>query len=143
MSIQQINSLQAFELLKSDKNSILIDVRTPEEFNLVGTVNASDFDNRMILLPWQFYQNGEPNPDFLSNFENNLNNFFTKDLFDIKLIFICRSGVRSEYSADYVANYGYKNSFNINDGFEGAININNQRSKINGWKYNNLPWRQK
>ena len=37
---------------------------------------------------------------------------------------------------------GYKNCFNITNGFEGDANENNQRGKINGWKALNLPWLQ-
>jgi rhodanese-related sulfurtransferase len=142
MLVQQIDSLTAFEILKNDQNSILIDVRTPEEFNLVGVVDASIFNNKMILLPWQSYQDGQQNPDFLSILQTQLNKFFNKNTIDISLIFICRSGTRSNYSANYLANHGYKKCFNIIDGFEGKMNSNNQRSMINGWKYNNLPWRQ-
>ena len=36
----------------------------------------------------------------------------------------------------------YHHCFNITDGFEGEKNNLNQRSTINGWKYNNLPWKQ-
>jgi rhodanese-related sulfurtransferase len=142
MSIQHIDSRQAYDMLRSDKNSCLIDVRTTEEFNLVGIVDASSFNNRMILLPWQYYRDGELNPDFLSIFTTNLNNIFKENLFDINLFFICRSATRSFYASNFIANNGYKKCFNINDGFEGSIDKNHQRGKINGWKYNNLPWRQ-
>jgi rhodanese-related sulfurtransferase len=142
MSIQVIDSLNAYDMLRNDKNSLLIDVRTTEEFNLVGIVDSSNFNNRMILLPWQYYQDGEMNQDFLSTLNTNLNNFFKENLNDINLIFICRSGSRSFNASNYIANNGYKNCFNISDGFEGAIDKNHQRSKINGWKYNNLPWKQ-
>ena len=142
MTVQQIDSLTAYEMLKNNKNSILVDVRSTEEFNLVGIVEANSFNNRMILLPWQSYQDGQQNPDFLSILKNKINIFFNENTSDISLIFICRSGARSNYSANYLANLGYKNCFNIIDGFEGKMNSNNQRSMINGWKYNNLPWRQ-
>lgn len=142
MTVQQIDSLTAYEMLKNNKNSILVDVRSTEEFNLVGIVEAISFNNRMILLPWQSYQDGQQNPDFLSILKNKINIFFNENTSDISLIFICRSGARSNYSANYLANLGYKNCYNIIDGFEGKMNSNNQRSMINGWKYNNLPWRQ-
>ena len=142
MTVQQIDSLTAYEMLKNNKNSILVDVRSTEEFNLVGIVEANSFNNRMILLPWQSYHDGQQNPDFLSILKSKINIFFNENTSDISLIFICRSGVRSNYSANYLANLGYKNCYNIIDGFEGKMNSNNQRSMINGWKYNNLPWRQ-
>ncbi|ARD86528.1 sulfurtransferase [Rickettsia sp. MEAM1 (Bemisia tabaci)] len=36
-------------------------------------------------------------------------------------------------AANFMANIGYKNCYNIIDGFEG--NLQNK-----GWKQNNLPW---
>ena len=57
MSVEQISPQKAFELLKNQKNSVLIDVRTNEELNFVGIVDASSFDNRMILInPLDRYQ---------------------------------------------------------------------------------------
>ena len=36
-----------------------------------------------------------------------------------------------------------KNSYNIISGFEGDLNDLNQRGKVNGWKAEALPWRQR
>lgn len=51
----------------------------------------------------------------------------------LTLYFLCRSGHRSLMAANFMANIGYKNCYNIIDGFEG--NLQNK-----GWKQNNLPW---
>ena len=69
MSVIQINAQDAFELLKKDQNSILIDVRTFEEFNFVGIVNGVSFNNRMTLLPWQILPSMNENPDFAISLE--------------------------------------------------------------------------
>jgi rhodanese-related sulfurtransferase len=146
MTVRQITSTQAYSLLISQKNSFLIDVRTTEEFDLVGIVESSSFDNRMILIPWQFYRSGQYNPDFLKTLQNKLTEFTPNSNLEIikqyLLIFICRSSVRSAYACNYINNFGFTNCYNISDGFEGAINENHHRSKINGWKASNLPWRQ-
>ena len=59
-----------------------------------------------------------------------------------KLFFICRSGSRSFHAAKFLAYSGYNYCYNVSDGFEGDKNSLNQRSTINGWKFNNLPWEQ-
>jgi len=59
------------------------------------------------------------------------------------LIFsICRSGHRSQEAANYINKLGYKNCYNVSDGFEGYKDLGNHRAQVNGWKYNLLPWKQ-
>ena len=147
MLIKQIFASEAFEILKNDQNSILIDVRTIEEFKLIGIPDSSYFNSRMILLPWQSYYGQEFNPDFLSTLNEKLTAFFPnktpENILELNLIFICKSGVRSYYASNYTANFGFKNCFNISDGFEGNSSKNLQDIKVrNGWKTNNLPWRK-
>ena len=74
------------------------------------------------------------------NFENQLLEENVEKNDDIFLI--CRSGTRSFYAAKYLFSCGYSHCFNVLDGFEGNKNNLSQRSTINGWKFNNLPWNQ-
>lgn len=143
MSVIQISAVETFEALKNNQNSVLVDVRTFEEFNFVGFVDPSIFNNRMILLPWQLYPEMQENPDFAENLEKSLQNL-SKD-FDknVKLFFLCRTGARSNAAAAFCLNIGYKNCYNVISGFEGDLNQGNHRGKTNGWKASNLPWRQK
>ena len=52
-----------------------------------------------------------------------------------KILFICRSGVRSLHAAKIVNKIGYS-TFNISDGFEGSSVINEP-----GWKASGLPYK--
>lgn len=142
MQINQINAKDAFELLKKDQNSILVDVRTIEEFNFVGVVNAKQFNDRMVLLPWQIYPSMEENSEFDNLLESEINKF-SLDENELKIIFLCRTGARSYQAANHALNLGYKNCYNLTSGFEGDINDDEQRGKTNGWKASNLPWRQR
>ena len=153
MPVVQIYANDAFELLKKDNNSFLVDVRTPEEVNFVGFVEPNSINNRLIFLPWQTLPHMNLNADFgekleesimaksqvnskLPHFKPSLN------LIECKIIFICRSGSRSKQDANYSLNLGYKNCYNLAFGFEGELNNENQRGKINGWKASNLKWIQ-
>lgn len=144
MSVTEINSTDAFETLKNEKNSVLVDVRTFEEINFVGFVDPSNFENRMILLPWQLYPEMQENPDFSHILEESLKelNLFDKKE-ELKIFFMCRSGARSTSAGNYILNLGYKNCYNITNGFEGDLNSGNHRGKVNGWKASHLPWRQR
>lgn len=136
MTAKQINPSDAFNNLKKSAKAFLIDVRTPEEFNFVGIVDASSFDNRIALLPWQLMPAMNINPDFV----NELTKSFK---LDDELYFLCRTGGRSNQAALQAIALGFQNCYNIVNGFEGDLDSSNQRGKINGWKSSNLPWRQK
>ena len=147
--ITNIESKQAFDVLVSNKNAFLIDVRTQEEFDWVGNVCDNSFCNKQILLTWKNVANLTQS----SQFSNILTEIIVKkssSLFAIQaeamqhlqLYFICRSGGRSGLSATHLANLGWQQCFNIVNGFEGDLNNQHQRGKLNGWKVNNLPWRQ-
>lgn len=136
MTAKQINPSDAFNNLKKSSKAFLIDVRTPEEFNFVGIVDASSFDNRIALLPWQLMPTMNINPDFVNELTKSFN-------LDDELYFLCRTGGRSNQAALQAIALGFQNCYNIVNGFEGDLDSSNQRGKINGWKSSNLPWRQK
>ena len=139
MKFSEISARDAFELLKRDDNSIIIDVRTEEEFNSVGIIDSSQFNNRMILLPWRTNPNMVANPNFSASLQQSLKQIFNDQDKNANLIFICRSGVRSSEAAMHAISLGYKNSFNLINGFEAASKDHNP--SLNGWKASNLPWR--
>ncbi len=142
MSVIQINPKEAFDILKSDKNSVLVDVRTFEEFKFVGLVDPADFNDRMTLLPWQLFPEMQVNQEFASELEESLKNLFGNAIEEVKIIFLCRTGGRSNAAANHAINLGYKNCYNLASGFEGDFNKFSQRGQISGWKAENLPWRQ-
>jgi len=141
MPIIEITSQDAFEILKTNSNSVLIDTRTFEEINFVGFVDPSSFSNRMIILPWQLYPEMQENPDFAHALEESLKELNLNS--QTQLLFICRSGARSRAAAINSLNLGYNNCYNIEHGFEGDLNAGSHRGKVNGWKASHLPWRQK
>ncbi len=142
MSVIQLKPKEAFELLSKDKDSILVDVRTFEEISFVGTVDLTKIGERFLLLPWKLF----PKMTLNQAFEANILNLFKQGKEEakerVKLVFICRSGVRSENAAKFCLSLGIKNCYNIVGGFEGELNEEGHRSKINGWKFENMPWKQ-
>jgi rhodanese-related sulfurtransferase len=143
MPIIQISARDAFELLKNDQNSVLVDVRTFEEFNFVGFVNPASFNNRLVLLPWQLFPAMNENPEFANSLEESLKKLFGEEFQEMKIIFICRTGGRSNAAANHALNLGYKNCYNLIAGFEGELDKEERRGNVNGWKASDLPWRQK
>ncbi len=142
MSVTQISATDSFDLLQKDKNSVLVDVRTFEEFNFVGTVDPVDFGGRLILAPWKLTLAMKENPNFASNLEEMLKKLFGNKAKEAKIFFLCRTGGRSDSAARFVMALGYPNCFNVAGGFEGELDASEQRGKMNGWKAEKLPWKQ-
>jgi len=126
MLVQNIYSKDAYNMLASCNNAFLVDVRTEEEWKSVGIPNLDS--KEVIFLSWQLSPFMELNKDFKDSLLSIIDDKLSSIIF-----FLCRSGHRSLIAADFMANIGYKNCYNIIDGFEG----NNQDK---GWKQNNLPW---
>ena len=107
----------------------LVDVRTDAEVHYVGAVPGSDH------IEWSTFPEGERNPDFLKQLESAAGK-------DETVMFLCRSGVRSHNAAIAATQSGWKDAYNILEGFEGDKDPGGQRGKIGGWRKAGLPWMQ-
>lgn len=107
----------------------LVDVRTRAELDWVGRVPGA------VFIEWNSYPDGRPNPDFLSRL---------LEVTDKQepLLFLCRSGNRSHFAAILATQAGWRECYNILEGFEGDRDANQHRSSVNGWKLAGLPWVQ-
>ena len=130
------NDYDDFQKLSKKSSSYLIDVRTKPEWSFVGIPDLHSLQKNTICVCWRVYPSMEININFQSEIlEFGINN---QDI----IFLICRSGNRSAEAADFLTSKGFINCFNVIDGFEGDIGSHHQRSTINGWKYNKLPWKQ-
>jgi len=119
---------EAFELMQK-AGARLIDVRTRAEWDYVGRVPGSH------LVEWQTYPNSQPNPDFLQQLQGQVRP-------DVPVLFLCRSGARSNAAAALAAKAGYERSYNVLEGFEGDKDADGHRSSVGGWRFAGLPWTQ-
>jgi rhodanese-related sulfurtransferase len=55
---------------------------------------------------------------------------------------ICRSGARSAAAAAALTGAGYRNAWNVAQGFEGDRDDEGHRGTVGGWKAVGLPWVQ-
>ncbi len=107
----------------------LVDVRTQPELAYVGKVPGS------LTLEWQTYPGNRPNPEFLGMLAA-----ATKK--DEPLMFLCRSGVRSHAAAEAATRAGWRECYNVLEGFEGDKDAEQHRSSLGGWRKAGLPWVQ-
>lgn len=133
-----ITPAQAWDILAAEKNSILVDVRTPSEWSFIGYPDLSSLDKKVIFLSWRLSPNMEVNHDFVLQLVNEIK----LDKND-KVLLLCRSGGRSMDAAIALTEKGFNQCYNIEGGFEGEINESGHRGAKNGWKACNLPWEQR
>ena len=118
----------AWALVQSGQ-AVLVDVRTAEELALVGRVPGA------IHVPWAHGVDMIPNPEFVRE----LGAMAPPEL---PLLFLCRSGKRSERAADAASRAGWTQAYNVLEGFEGEIDEAGRRGTLDGWRFHGLPWEQ-
>ena len=135
-----INPKTAWSILENYDESLLVDVRTKAELNDVGYADLSSLKKSFINIEQQFFPGGNLNENFVAELEEVIiENVPNKEC---HVIFLCRSGARSAWAASMMAQHGWINCYNIASGFEGDPDEFHHRAKINGWKYEGLPWIQ-
>lgn len=119
----------AFYLMQHLPQSVLVDVRTKAEWQFVGMVPNA------LCIEWRTYPGMQPNGDFAATLRQQV-------ALDATLLFLCRSGARSDEAARAALEAGYRQVYNVLEGFEGDKDGASQRGHLNGWKKQGLPWVQ-
>lgn len=160
---KNINSLQAYDMLANAKEgTFLLDVRTPEEYQLIGHAPMA-YNIPFMFLSDEFVTKGGQfrgktatktryqyylNPDFVAEVAKK---FKKTDM----LLVTCRSGNRSVPATNLLVKNGFTNVYNIHDGVEGGkfkgqgedkalvkkySSFYEHRNHVEGWKFYGLPY---
>ncbi len=135
-----IDVSEAWKLLNSNPNSMLVDVRSAAEWQFVGMADLSALGKEPLLIEWQTYPGMTQNDRFIETLKKQLDSKNANR--DTPLLFLCRSGARSRAAAIALSREGYTACYNVAGGFEGDVDVQRQRGKRNGWKAAGLPWAQ-
>lgn len=127
MEVFSIPSEKVKNFLETNPNSVVLDVRTQEEWNGVGKPDAESLNSKTFFISLLLGPDRQKNENFIKDFLQK--KISKKD----NILVICRSGVRSMAAAKLLQQEGYKNLVNISDGFEGNL------ARGDGWKKSNLP----
>jgi rhodanese-related sulfurtransferase len=159
---KDILSIEAYDMLNTVPNTYLIDVRTRAEYQFIGHPPTA------YLFPYFFWtgelvKKGEEGWEYQFN---NKNKAFVEAISEKfqktnNLLIICRDGTRSILAAKDLIKNGFKNVYNVKDGFEGPFfpyfedenrhKFYRQLAKRNkipgynhrrfyGWQWWDLPW---
>jgi len=120
---------EALQLMQLMPHAKLVDVRTQAEWQFVSTVpNAKQIE-------FKAFPTMQQNPHFVQQLKHQVDP-------EAVVLFLCRTGARSDAAARLAAENGYSNCYNILEGFEGEKDNQGQRGNINGWRAKKLPWTQ-
>ena len=118
---------EAFTLMQAQTR--LVDVRTHAELYWVGRVPGA------LPVEWNSYPGSKLNPDFLAELEELVGK-------DEPVMFLCRSGGRSHEAAAAATAAGWRECYNVLEGFEGDKDAQQHRNSVGGWRVAGLPWIQ-
>jgi rhodanese-related sulfurtransferase len=158
---KKILSIEAYDMLNTVPDTYLLDVRTRAEYQLVGHAMGA------YLFPYMFMTKdfGKTDEEYAYLFSAK-NKAFVDEISKVfkktdNLLIICRDGKRSLPAGKELINAGFKNVFDVEDGFEGPLfptfkDSNRdkfyrqlaKRNKIQGynhrrhygWQWWGLPW---
>ena len=124
--IKQIKSSEIKDFIQDNSNTVLLDVRTDNEWKSLGKPKAEDLNSKTYfvtvshdLTNWQV-----PDQNFIVNVKKKIGK-------DKKILVMCAAGGRSMIAANLLENEGYS-VLNVSDGYSG-------NSQDPGWKKSNLP----
>ena len=108
-------------MLQNDPKAVLVDVRSRPEWQFVGIPDLSSLNKDALLIEWQSYPTMQVNGDFTRALKASLSDNQIPD--DAPLLFLCRSGVRSQAAAAAMSAEGHTRCYNISGGFERAAGM--------------------
>ena len=116
--IKEIKSSEIKKFLESNPKTVLLDVRTEDEWNTVGKPDTKDLGIKSYFITIS------QDPSFVDSVKSNI---------DIKekILVMCAAGGRSVVAANLLAKEGY-DTLNVSDGFSG-------NGQDPGWKKSGLP----
>jgi rhodanese-related sulfurtransferase len=121
---------EAHRLMESVPGTRLVDVRTRAELDWVGRIPGA------TEIEWNTYPGGARNPAFVEQLIAAVPDA------DAPVLFLCRSGGRSDQAARAAAQAGYRYAINVLEGFEGDKDASAHRGNVGGWRKAGLPWVQ-
>lgn len=121
--------VEAYEIMQSAPGAALVDVRSRAEWDWVGRIPGA------VEIEWMTYPGMRFNEGFMAALEQQVDR-------EALVLFICRSGARSHSAAMAATLAGYRDSYNVLQGFEGDKNSQGHRNSHEGWRAAGLPWMQ-
>ena len=116
--IKQIKSSEIKNFIENNPKTVLLDVRTVDEWTTIGKPNTKDLGIKTYFITIS------QDPSFIENVKKEISK-------ENQVLVMCAAGGRSIIAASLIINEGYI-AHNISDGFSG-------NGEDIGWKNSGLP----
>jgi rhodanese-related sulfurtransferase len=129
--MKHLSPKDAWNWLQQHPQTLFVDVRMELEYLYVGHPAG------VVHISWYEYPELTPQPAR-----------FVEDVLreagrrDRPVLLICRSGRRSLDAGKALEAAGFTEVMSVLHGFEGDLDVNFHRSRVNGWRFDGLPWEQ-
>jgi len=135
--IKEITPREAWDILQSNPRAVVLDVRSKVEFDYVGHPVGA------VHVPWQEFPGWQADPQFVEKVRGKLaDRGAANPEQELTVLSMCRSGSRSRAAAQVLAASGFRNVYNVAQGFEGDRDQHGHRGTQGGWRFHGLPWEQ-
>jgi len=157
---KRILSVEAFDMLNTVPDTYLVDIRTQAEYQFVG------HPSKAYNYPYLFFTTTFAKDDEKPSYQLTKNKVFLEQISKVfkktdNLLVLDRDGARSAQAVKELLTAGYKNVFEVYDGFEGGefpafddpnkhkyyrqlAKRNNiygfEHRRHSGWQFWGLPW---
>jgi rhodanese-related sulfurtransferase len=116
--IEQIKASEIKKFIEKNPNTVLLDVRTEDEWNTVGKPISDSLGIKIFFITIS------QDSGFIENVKKEINK-------ESQVLVMCAAGGRSVIAAGLLQNEGYT-TYNVSDGFSG-------NGQDLGWKNSGLP----
>ena len=129
--MKHLSPQQTWHYLQHNPQALFVDVRMELEYLYVGHPLG------VVHIAWYEYPQMQAHP---SRFVEQVQREGGQP--ERPVVLICRSGKRTVEAGQALEAAGFTNVVNVLHGFEGDLDAHFQRGRLNGWRFDGLPWEQ-
>jgi rhodanese-related sulfurtransferase len=129
--MKHLTPLETARYLQEHSNALFVDVRMEIEYLYVGHPPG------VVHIAWYEYPEMQTKPEaFVAQVRREGGRE------ERPVVLICRSGKRTVDAGLALEAAGFTEVVNVLHGFEGELDEHFQRGRLNGWRFDGLPWEQ-
>jgi rhodanese-related sulfurtransferase len=130
--MKHLTPLEAWQYLQAHQQSLFVDVRMEVEYLYVGHPPG------VVHVAWYEYPEMQAHPErFVEQVAREAGGDKSRPV-----VLICRSGKRTVEAGQALEAAGFSEVVNVLHGFEGELDADFKRGRLNGWRFDGLPWEQ-
>lgn len=129
--MKHLTPRETWQYLQDHPEALFVDVRMEIEYLYVGHPPG------VVHIPWYEYPEMQPMPGrFVEQVRREAGGVARP------VVLLCRSGRRTIDAGQALEQAGFAEVVNVLHGFEGELDEHFQRGRLNGWRFDGLPWEQ-